>query len=54
VNVAEFSEELWKVVKCKPNLVIAGFLRNIFKYDVYLRFMMVQYGDYKISNMQIL
>jgi len=45
VNVALFSEELWKVVKCQSNLVLAGFLRNIFKYEVYLRFMEVQHGN---------
>jgi hypothetical protein len=30
LNVAKFSEEFWKVVKCQSELVIAGFLRNIF------------------------
>jgi hypothetical protein len=31
--------------KCQSNLVLAGFLRNIFKYDVYFRFMEVQHGN---------
>jgi hypothetical protein len=30
VNVALFSEDFWKAVKCQSDLVIAGFLRNIF------------------------
>jgi len=30
-------------VKCQSDLVIAGFLRNIFKYDVYTKFMRVQH-----------
>jgi len=54
LNVAKFSEELWKVVKCKSNLVLAGFLRNIFKYDVYLKFMLVQYGSYKTNTPEVL
>ena len=34
VNVAEFSDELWKAVKGQSNLVLAGILRNICKYDI--------------------
>lgn len=54
MNVAKFSEEFWKAVKCQSDLVLAGFLRNICKYDIYTKFMEVQHGnsqqilDYKI------
>jgi len=32
VNVAIFSDDLWKGVKCQSNLEIAGYPRNVFKY----------------------
>lgn len=45
MNVAIFSEEFWKAVKCQSDLVLAGFLRNICKYDIYTKFMEVQHGN---------
>ena len=36
MDVARFSEELWKAAKYQSDLVLAGFLRNICKYDTYL------------------
>jgi len=45
VNVAKFSEEFLKAVKCQSDLVLAGFLRNILKYDIYTKFMKVQHGN---------
>jgi len=34
-----------KAAKYQSDLVIAGFLRNIFKYDIYTKFMEVQHGN---------
>ena len=45
MNVAIFSEEFWKAVKYQSDLVLAGFLRNICKYDIYTKFMEVQHGN---------
>lgn len=35
MTVATFSDDLWIVVKCQSNLVIAGSQRNILKYSVH-------------------
>lgn len=32
-------------MKCQSDLVLAGILRNICKYDIYSRFMEVQHGN---------
>ena len=47
VNVAVFSDEFWKAVKCQSDLVLAGILRNICKYEIYSKFMEVQHGNSK-------
>ena len=51
VIVAIISKEMCVVVKGKSGLQIAGFLRNIYQYSLYLMYKLVQqlinYRDYK-------